>query len=194
MIYEGQDGQRIVSIRIPNTAGFLVSAFLRSLNFQEHPVTSLYPVDAKCLTYRELQRSVRKRDQAEATDMEDYFTFTFVRNPYARLWSWWEMNEQKDFKSWVMSIPEQLEENEHACKGFLRPQSDYMSPHINRIGHYENLVTDFISITSDMGLYTPELDEFVKENPEYREHYDDEARDVMIQVYHTDLSHYGYTF
>jgi len=193
MIYEGQDGQRIIFVRTPNTAGFVVNTFLHSLGFQEHPVISLYPVDSHFLTYAELRRCVRKRSASEAIDMEDYFTFTFVRNPYAWLWTWWGINEKQDFKSWVMSIPEQLEEDEYACGGFLRPQSDYMSPHINRIGHYENLVTDFISIASDMGLYTPEIDEFVEDNPEYRTEYDDEMRDVVIQVYHTDLK-YGYTF
>jgi len=198
MIYE-RSGQKIVFVRVPKTGGAAIDYCLSSLGFESQPFKNIYSSSDQYLTYNELQRSIRKTDSTEAMDMEDYFTFSFVRNPYARvvsLWqSWNESSDKMNFEPWVMSVQKMLEDDLYAYDSHLRPQTDFLSPHTNRIGRYENLTGDFISILSDMGIYKPDF--FValtNENSDYHKWYNEDTRNVVLQLYHSDLAQFNYGF
>ena len=202
MIYE-RDGQKIVFIHIPKTGGMRIDYHLQEMGFEPQDVKNPYPVCINHLTYNELQRAVRKTDSDEA--MEDYFTFTFVRNPYSRMLAHWlSWDNGLEFNPWIMTIQQQLEDDLYAHEAHLRPQTDFLSPHINRIGRLENLEEDFLSILSDVGIYNIELppvppDKMNSSDPRgkytnYHKMYDDETKDVIIQMYHTDLSQFNYRF
>jgi len=204
MIYK-LGNQKIVFIHIPSTGGSTIGYYLEDMGFVPQPFKNPYPINNQHLTYNELQRAVRKTDADEAMDMEDYFTFTFVRNPYARVVALWQSRgEGADFKSWIMDAQKKLEDDLYAYDAHLRPQADFISAHVNRIGRTENLTGDFLSILSDMGFYKKELPDIpfdkqnatdpLKHNADYHKMYDDESREVALQLYYTDLSQFNYRF
>jgi len=195
MIYE-RSGQKVVFIRIPQTGGVDIDNCLRLIGFTPQPFLHSYPVAGHYLTYKELQRAIRKADPDKAMDMEDYFSFAFVRNPYERIAAQWLSSSDKsvEFKSWVLSLPEQFEDDPYAHESHLRPQVDFLSPHINRIGRHENIIGDYLSILSDMGIFGTEMAFPFEPTIDYHDLYDDETRDVILQMYHMDLSQFDYRY
>jgi hypothetical protein len=84
-------------------------------------------------------------------DYNQYFKFTFIRNPYTKLLSeyYWlrktQLNSIRDFSpgafhSWCKKFLKQVP-NSH-CE----PQSNYVDHSIDFTGRYENLETDFASL------------------------------------------------
>ncbi len=153
-------------------------------------------------------------------EVADYWTFGFVRNPWARLFSWWTMIQRRgraaerspqyaervadhafwsgvldahpDFESFVLRGPEQF--------GRLRrPQLAYLRTKDRRadfIGRTESLDADLRTVLSHLGLPPPEV--VPRKNAgarhDYREHYDDRMRDRVGELFAADIDEFGYEF
>jgi hypothetical protein len=113
-------------------------------------------------------------------ELETYWTFGFVRNPWARLWSWWSMIERRDeqrddghewatrriannpfwngviehlptFESFVMEGPERFAR-------LRTPQLRYLTTRTRRadfIGRTETLTEDFAAACERIGIEAP---------------------------------------
>jgi hypothetical protein len=149
-------------------------------------------------------------------EFQDYFKFTFVRNPWDRLVSaffflkkggindsnkkWGEENLARypDFEAFVRQWVTRKNIRSHH---HFRPQSDFICLEKGRagvdfIGYYENLATDFSLICRKLKLNSTllEANRNSARKQDYREYYTAETRRIVGEIYAEDIQLLGYTF
>jgi hypothetical protein len=145
----------------------------------------------------------------------DCFKFAFVRNPWDRLvsaffylknkdmrsnqrWAKDNLSQFRDFKEFVTRwlTPENI-----WSYVFFRPQYQFLclegkQPAVDFIGYYENLIPDFEAvchrINSSAKLQKKNCNPL--RSQDFREHYTDETRNIVAEVYADDIKLFGYTF
>lgn len=136
---------------------------------------------------------------------QDAFTFSFVRNPWDRVYSMYRYRLRKgkvpshiiDFKSWVMQTLEELKFNPyHHLQSHCQWLMDYKGEiNLDFIGRFENLSED-ISRLSTL-IEKPIKMVHVNQNLpiiHYSEVYDQELIDVIAKVYKDDIDFFGYDY
>jgi chondroitin 4-sulfotransferase 11 len=141
-----------------------------------------------------------------------YFSFSFCRNPWDRLFSayfylssekclnWPVSNTRihstikkyRDFKTFVNHIDESMND-----KHFQHQHSFIQHPvyNIDFIGRFENLQEDFNTICDKIGIPQQELPHKNKtKHKHYTEYYDDETRQIVTEKYAKDIEYFGYEF
>jgi chondroitin 4-sulfotransferase 11 len=144
--------------------------------------------------------------------LQDYFKFTFCRNPYSRVVSNYIMfttsrnikidefriNQICQFHNnpSSMSFSEFLEfickyDNHH-----WQPQIDFVYGYdVDFIGRVENYQEDFNTICDKIGIPRQELLHKNKsKHKHYTEYYDDETREIVAEKYKKDIEYFGYKF
>ena len=156
--------------------------------------------------------------------LADYWTAGFVRNPWARMLSWWRMVERfrdgaergveryldhlsrnrfvagiiekhPDFESFVLEATE-----EHPR--LRKPQVEFMNARIGNgrsadfVGRQESLEDDLHAIYDHLGLEWVELQSVNIDpgRPDYRDVYTPATRDRIAELFAADLAAYGYEF
>ena len=154
-------------------------------------------------------------------ELAAYWTFGFVRNPWARLWSWWSMIDRRkdqrdeghawatrrvannpfwsgvieelpDFEAFVMEGPERF--------GRLRkPQLAYLEAGDRRadfIGRTETFSDDLAQVCERLGVEPPPAEPRRNAGPSgsYRDHYTPAMRDRVAGLFRADLDAFGYEF
>lgn len=145
---------------------------------------------------------------------QDYFVFTFVRNPWDRILSYYMFrNEPRNsrrlsihpeeriitFKEWLNRLDEfkKYRRINPAFKIAIQPQMDTINDYPNFIGKYENLEEDLKFICQKINR---EYKTFKNVNPttkkkkHYSEYYDDETKDLVADLYKKDIEYFGYNF
>ncbi|WP_121252755.1 sulfotransferase family 2 domain-containing protein [Nocardioides ferulae] len=155
-------------------------------------------------------------------DLAGYWTFGFVRNPWARMVSWYDMavrfraaaergspGETKQlltngylrkvaygyssFDEFVMCGPDEFPR-------LRTPQVDYLSAaerKVDFIGRTESLADDIRHVFDHLGLPAPETvpqKNANKEKVDYRERYTPLTREQVARVFRRDLDELGYEF
>jgi len=154
-------------------------------------------------------------------ELKEYFIFGFVRNPWARMYSWYAMmrraevqaaeGNQKaakqlaknrlwkrvlpnypDFESFVLRGPDEQRELRRAQITYLRGQGR----RADFIGRQENFDADLQKVWERIGLEWPGESLKVNTGPtsDYRQHYTDEMRDKVAEVFAKDLKRFKYEF
>ena len=144
-------------------------------------------------------------DQITDKEWEGYFSFIFVRNPFARLVSCWNtIARHIPFKEYVKSgiivndVPKILH-YQTQCSLLETPDLSYKT-NVDFIGKVENIDEDWKKLCSITGIsYTP-LPR-AKSNggrggtyPNYTTFYDDESREIVEKMYARDLEMFNYKF
>ena len=146
--------------------------------------------------------------------LEDYFKFTFVRNPWDRLvsayvfmksggqhaadasWAQAHLDGLDDFDSfvrhWVSS------QNIYRGIHFI-PQADFLKLHgtlaIDFIGRMENIEADFDTVKRQLGLNEAQLAHKNKSaRRDYREYYTAKSISIVEEVYREDVELFEYSF
>lgn len=145
-------------------------------------------------------------------NIHDYYTFTFVRNPWSRILSdyFWMQRELKvvdSFKNFILqknnfNIPELKYPHINSCgRGdHLIPQSDFIlnsegEQMVNFIGKFESIQTDYNIVCHKIGIATRELPHKNKtKHKHYTEYYDDETKQIVAEKYAKDIELFGYKF
>ena len=107
----------------------------------------------------------------ELNNVDDYFIFTFVRNPYNRIASWYE-HRQRDTKSqsfpnFLKSISE-LDYLYHSQTYFIK-HGETENKSVSFIGRYENYITDLNYILNQIGVVCTDIPHLNK-NPMWNRH------------------------
>ena len=152
--------------------------------------------------------------------MADYWTFGFVRNPWARMHSWFTMIRRRgqsaasgtnaaltervsrhkfwtgvnatlpDFESFVLEGPDRF--------GRLgTPQLDYLSAGGRRadfIGRTESFDDDFAEVSRHLGVDVALQRRNVGVGEDYRPHYSEAMRNRVAELYEADIDAFGYRF
>ena len=141
-------------------------------------------------------------------DAKNYFKFGFVRNPYDRLASaYYDFKNSPNHRSWAYPIYQYerfrdfvLDLNDGPCKDFihLRPQYDYLEYKggigVDFIGRFENLLNDFRSVVSHVGLNERELSHWRNGGRQHswQSEYDEETTEIVYEFYKRDFEKFGY--
>jgi Sulfotransferase family len=195
----------LLFIHVPKTGGTTVNRVLEDL------VPDIEAHDK--LKHQTLAKALED-DPSRA----ELFTFGFVRNPWARMVSWWSKIQETgervaagdprgrkhvQLRMWQLAL---------SCDSFdefvdvvppkvirvRRPQIDYLTVPDRRadfIGRTENLEADLKSILTRLALPTPEIPRSnVSPHGDYRDFYSDRSRRSVEELFQRDIEAFGYEF
>lgn len=133
-----------------------------------------------------------------------YYKLTFVRNPWARAYSWYKNVIRDEMHRQSLGIESQLPFDEFlhkfAGKGLLRPQTYWIKDFKGRIsldfiGRFENLKEDFQKACIAMEIPQIELPHEIKGSGDnYQRYYNKHTEQFIRKVYHEEIEMFGYRF
>ncbi len=212
---------RCIFIHIPKCAGTSVERYLGHFDtlrpgVQDHrTVRDLEPLgmtQLKALGDVENRASLLRRGKlllkgtrgASQQDWEQYFKFTIVRNPWARLFSWYEnvlrseTHQQRFGVSPDCTLPDFIEN--HPDQWALRSQLFWITDAkgnnpLDFVGRFEQLSTDFNRVRDQLQIDDGPLPELVAgSGRRYTDHYDDRTRKIVAERYREEIEYFGYEF
>lgn len=193
------DQNKCIFIHIPKSAGISISKSLFGNSAGGHRKLEIYQV------------------VFSKSEFDNYFKFTFVRNPWDRLvsaflylknggindrdkaWSKQNLTSFMTFDSFVKEWVNQrnIESHLHFVPQFrfiCEPGIDI--PRVNFIGYFEKLEEDFYYVREKLGLHSNLLhsNKTVEKNKDYKEYYTDTTKEIVAKVYRKDIQLFGYDF
>lgn len=151
-------------------------------------------------------------------ELDKYFRFAFVRNPWDRLVSWYTMivsrytDQTAPWRLWqyVRETASTFDEFVEKCtdtiddvdgrKSFMFNQLDYLTDtngrvNIDFIGRFENFEADARSVLDRLGVRPGSL-ETINATPHaaYRSCYTPRTRQIVAERYARDIEYFGYRF
>ena len=151
-------------------------------------------------------------------DIQDYYKFTFVRNPWCRLVSlyyfWFSQTQKSVFYKWDFKQVDFIKDNGLSFIDFIHVtnsndsvfhQKPHLKPYIgffmddpssfDFIGKIENYQEDFGIICDKIGVPKEQIPHSNRsKHKHYTEYYDDEARSIVAEKYAKDIEYFGYKF
>ena len=147
--------------------------------------------------------------------IENYFRFSFVRNPWDRQVSMWSYFRKRNIQpvasvsfeyyikhqeAMLIGAPERYLSNSQRKINVLYPQYFYISDWwgnnvVDFIGRFENLQNDFDTICDKIGIPRRTIPQKNSSNHKhYTEHYNTETREIVAEKYAKDIEYFGYKF
>ena len=166
-------------------------------------------------------KSVKKINVDEYdVDHDGKFKFSFVRNPYERLYScWWGKfgrhdsydkltctygveqyishgDEAMSFESFVKNVIANCDVSDDKTNShYASLVSLFPREELDFVGRVENLQQDFGVVCDKIGIPKQQLPHKNKhKHGHYTEYYDDETRGIVAQKYAKDIEYFGYKF
>lgn len=207
--------KKFVFLQIPKTASDSVCEALLSLTNKKKMMDELAnrSIFAGCFHHATLDQIETKTK----TNYNDYFVFTFVRNPFDRVLSeylyipkYLKKIENREIRKCCKTL------TTYTAESFLYKYptfSDFVrsmifinghetSQHVytdhsavDFIGRFESLQQDFDTVCDKINVSRKQLPHNNKsKHRHYTEYYDDEARAIVSQKYAKDIEYFGYKF
>ncbi|WP_107704987.1 sulfotransferase family 2 domain-containing protein [Nocardioides allogilvus] len=205
------DHHRFVFIHVPKTGGDSIDKMLRAHvpDVRKQKMTRHAP-------YGDIL--------ALEPDIADYWSFAMVRNPWARMVSWWSMIDKwnhawgpasgkpqikrggmKDGNKMWRRVAEFADFEEFILRGtdeiprLAMPQIDYLlapGRRVDFIGRTESLAADVAHALQEIGLPEAPLPHRNKSlsTGHWRDHYTPVTRDRIARIYAPDCEEWGYTY
>ena len=121
-------------------------------------------------------------------DIDDYFKFSFVRNPWARTVSYWTY--EKDARSFRDYC---IEEKDIQFDRIKKPNCYELG--VDYVGKSENLDQDFNYILDRLNLPRVEIKTLNKSvYKPYKAHYTSELIEIIEEKYAVDINAFGYSY
>ena len=146
--------------------------------------------------------------QSTPNTFDNYFKFTFVRNPWDRVvsfyhyqikrnWDFYPFNETISFdnfvKNWMRRMRRQTPLATHPCYDWISDKDDNLL--VDFTGRFENFQEDFNIVCDKIGIPQQELPYKNKsKHKHYTEYYDDETRSIVAEKYAKDIEYFNYEF
>jgi hypothetical protein len=132
--------------------------------------------------------------------MEEYFKFTFVRNPWDKELSDYYHNKYRCKRNVGNNFNEYLKSAVFDQPIWHDPQLNWISDKKNNIltdfiGRFENLQQDFNTICDKIKIPQQKLTHELKsKHKHYTEYYDEETKSIVAEKYAKDIEYFGYEF
>ena len=126
----------------------------------------------------------------------DYFKFSFVRNPWDKIVSQYHFNRHNwglknaTFKEYI-----QAWQNGKRISAYPPFNLYYINEKIDFVGRFENLQEDFDKICGKIGIERQKLPHKKKtKHKHYTEYYDEETKQIVAKKFAEDIDYFGYEF
>lgn len=143
-----------------------------------------------------------------------YFIFTFVRNPWDRIISYYlfrreprnqhRINIHPDerrisFRDWLLRLGEfsRYRRINAEFRIAINSQNNLIRDYPHFIGRYEHLQDDFLALCDRLGLpprVLPIVNPTTQKTRHYSHYYTDETRAIVAQMFQDDIVRFGYEF
>ena len=199
------ESRRFLFIHVQKTGGTTIQSVLRAVPDARRP--------EGCTKHAGLRVALRRNPE-----FADYWIFGFVRNPWARYVSWWEMIQRAkasgDSAGWSRRMMASnfiggaakypdfatfVERGPQDYGRLSRNQVNYRSTRTRRadfIGRTETFADDMRTVLSQLDLPAPE--ELPQRNKSeyggYRDYYTPATRDRLGELFKDDVDTFGYDF
>lgn len=135
---------------------------------------------------------------------DSYYKFTFVRNTWGRMYSWYR-NSMKDDRMRKMY---KIHDRDYSYLDFLKEKIDhrtfsqlyFIQDHNNNvamdfIGRFERLQEDFNKVCEHLEINDTELPKMLVRNYDhYSTQYSVETRDLIYALYKEEIDYFGFEF
>jgi hypothetical protein len=212
---------KCIFIHIPKTAGTSIEQKLGHFQelkrgVQDHrSICQIEPVSLIDLTKAcvgldssLLIRQIKKMIKDKRTNFNQcyhtYFKFSFVRNPWARIFSWYKNVMRDELHQRRFGVKENCTFKEfltkHMDQGELKPQLFWLldkkgNMPFDFIGRFENLSSDFSYVAEKIGLKNKILPKLVSgDGQPYTEFYDPEMIDIVSRKYKNEIEHFKFEY
>ena len=138
------------------------------------------------------------------------FHFTIVRNPFARVHSWyyyhvglydkqgatrlltkWEEPSQKGFNWWIKNC----DKTPNTKRSIWWTQKSFIDTNLPYITcKLENIQSEFVEIQKYLNCYEPLPITNTSKHSHYRNDYDDESKKIIEDFFREDLEYFDYEF
>lgn len=202
------DSRRLLFIHIQKTGGVTVTRTLEAALPDGHAESGPH------------QHDTLRRALARQPALSEYWTFSVVRNPWARMVSWWSMirdhqsraeagavsakrwMEQTRSRSAVAAMPDFdtfVTEAPRQWEKFRRPQVRWLDSPTRRvdfIARTETLGADLRAVSARFGLATPDEPHVVNSSShdDFHSYYSDRTRALVGEIFRADIEAFGYRF
>jgi hypothetical protein len=209
-------------IHIPKTAGTSIAQYfagadaghssaqdhrsIRNLENALFPATieNFFSLDLARYFYQRYAARLEGLPRHSREQFNSYFKFAFVRNPWARVYSWYKnvMRDNNHKNEHNISDEISLEEflTSHGNSWALRPQLSWITDRngtiaIDFIGRFENLSVDFETVCRRLNIDDPQLPEtLISNNPSWVDEYDNNSRKLVHERYAAEIEYFDYSF
>ena len=185
------DIYKFIFLHIPKTGGTSIEKYIKPYCFR----VGHHHLPAK-----------RMEKRLGPQKFNQYFKFTFVRNPWDKYVSEYKWYTNKKFR-WPRKREKKFY-RKMTFKEFLKKFDPDDAPHafsysqmigdfknFDFIGRFESIEEDFREICHSTGMPKCRLKhEHQIKGPHYTEYYDDEAKQIVAEKYARDIEYFGYEF
>jgi hypothetical protein len=207
------DARRALFVHVPKTGGVSVGvAFERCCPDARSKAPGVKPPLGRHAPYERILRA--------EPGVADYWSFAFVRNPWARMVSWWSMiddwnrewgpasgkpagprmqgNDMWRAASTYAGFEEFVLRGTDELPRVGRPQVEYVRApgrEVDFVGRTETFAADLAEVERHLGGEPTRVPHRNKSpHGSYRDYYTDATRAKVAEVYAPDLDAFGYTF
>jgi len=187
---------KIIFIHIPKTGGTSIeSCFNMKMLNKKNMYGTYNKQEFTHFTAKDIKASI------DENIWKEYTKFTIIRNPYDKMISEWKRivgnlkDEPNQFKNWLkkVRIPKDHKNKNttHFTKqvDFVLEKNKEIVDKIFRFENYEE-VTNFIKIKTNK--IVPHANRSTHKHYSY--YYDEEAKNILENLYKEDLDYFGYSF
>lgn len=137
-------------------------------------------------------------------EYETFYKFTFVRNTWARVYSWYA-NIMKDY---VLREAYGISNLDYTYEQFLSEKINhktfsqlyFISDHhgnvpMDFVGRFENLQADFNTVCTHLNIEDPILPKLlVRKYGHYTDNYSEKTKDLIYKLYKEEIDYFGFEF